>query len=238
MVSCNNNKTPDQPSPAPDSSITQSQPTATEQLSTLPSFVIYRNWEPGNPENSHLVLKAYKAWDSDSTGVLASFFADTTRFDLPDARRFTMTNKSIEPTLRKWRKNYKETSNIPFSLISLHNKDLDQQWVIAWTWNKWSLADGSKDFAGGFLPLQRLGKLALQPGRFFASADARRTLSRCRSPAFLGCLARRVLALGHPAVQPQNGSNNGVSLPKGGTDVQPENCRGTRPRGSPRGRPG
>jgi len=145
MVSCNNNKTPDQPSPAADSSITQSQPTATEQLSTLPSFVIYRNWEPGNPENSHLVLKAYKAWDSDSTGVLASFFADTTRFDLPDARRFTMTNKSIEPTLRKWRKNYKETSNIPFSLISLHNKDLDQQWVIAWTWNKWSLADGSKD---------------------------------------------------------------------------------------------
>ena len=32
------------------------------------------------------------------------------------------------------------------------------------------IADGSKDFAGGLLPLQRLGKLALQPGRFFASA--------------------------------------------------------------------
>ena len=37
------------------------------------------------------------------------------------------------------------SGNIPFSLISLHNKDLDQQWVIAWTWNKWRHADGSKD---------------------------------------------------------------------------------------------
>ena len=56
-----------------------------------------------------------------------------------------MANNTIESTLRKWRKNYKETVNIPFSLISLHNKDLDQQWVIAWTWNKWRDADGGKD---------------------------------------------------------------------------------------------
>ena len=56
-----------------------------------------------------------------------------------------LTNNTIESTLRKWRKNYKETSNIPFSLVSLHNKDLDQQWVMAWTWNKWRNADGTKD---------------------------------------------------------------------------------------------
>ena len=144
VISCNNDKPADQQSTAIDSSATKSQP-VTEQVSTLPSFVIYRNWGQGDPENSQLILNAYKAWDSDSTGILASFFADTTRFDLPDGRRFTTNNNTIESTLRKWRKNYKETSNIPFSLISLHNKDLDQQWVIAWTWNKWQHADGSKD---------------------------------------------------------------------------------------------
>jgi hypothetical protein len=141
-VSCNNDKTADQQSTAIDSSATKSLP-ATE--STLPSFVVFRNWEQGNPENSQLILNTYNAWDSDSTGVMSTYFGDTTRFDLPDGRRFTMPNTTIESTLRKWRKNYKETSNIPFSLISLHNKDLDQQWVLAWTWNKWRYADGTKD---------------------------------------------------------------------------------------------
>jgi hypothetical protein len=141
-VSCNNDKTAEQQSTAIDSSATKSQP-ATE--STLPSFVVFRNWEQGDPENSQLILNAYKAWDSDSTGGMSTYFGDTTRFDLPDGRRFTISNNTIESTLRKWRKYYKETSNIPFSLVSLHNKDLDQQWVMAWTWNKWRNADGTKD---------------------------------------------------------------------------------------------
>jgi hypothetical protein len=141
-LSCNNDKTADSQLSAVDSS-TKSQPAAIE--STLPPFVVFRNWEQGNPENSQLILNAYKAWDSDSTGGMSSYFGDTTRFDLPDGRRFTINNNTIESTLRKWRKNYKETSNIPFSLVSLHNKDLDQQWVMAWTWNKWRNADGTKD---------------------------------------------------------------------------------------------
>ena len=145
IVSCNNNKSADEQSPATDSSAAKSQPVATEQPGTLPAFVVFRNWEQGNSENSQLILNTYKAWDSDSTGAMSTYFGDTTRFDLPDGRRFTTTNNTIEPTLRKWRKNYKQTSNIPFSLISLHNKDLDQQWVIAWTWNKWTGTDGTKD---------------------------------------------------------------------------------------------
>lgn len=145
IASCNSDKTSDQQSPAPDSSATKSQPAVMEQTSKLPSFVVFRNWELGDPGNSELIINTYGAWDSDSTGVMSTYFADTTRFDLPDGRRFTTTNISIEPTLRRWRKNFKETSNRPFSLISLHNKDLDQQWVIAWTWNKWRHADGSKD---------------------------------------------------------------------------------------------
>jgi hypothetical protein len=142
-VSCNNDKPADQQSTGIDSSAIKSQPAAVE--STLPSFVLFRNWEQGDPENSQLILKTYQAWDNDSTGGMSTYFGDTTRFDLPDGRRFTMPNNTIESTLRKWRKNYKATSNIPFSLISLHNKDLDQQWVIAWTWNKWQYVDGTKD---------------------------------------------------------------------------------------------
>jgi len=145
VISCNNDKTANQQSTAIDSSDAKTEPVTTEQPSTLPAYVMFRNWEQGDPQNSRLILNTYQAWDSDSTGIMSAYFGDTTRFDLPDGRRFTTNNNTIESTLRKWRKSYKETSNIPFSLISLHNKDLDQQWVIAWTWNKWQHADGSKD---------------------------------------------------------------------------------------------
>jgi len=144
IVSCNNEKTSSQQSPAADSSA-KPQLTTMQPESTLPPFVVFRNWEMADPGSSELIINTYKAWDSDSTGVMSTYFGDTTRFDLPDGRRFTISNNTIESTLRKWRKNYKETSNIPFSMISLHNKDLDQQWVIAWTWNKWRNTDGSKD---------------------------------------------------------------------------------------------
>ena len=46
--------------------------------------------------------------------AMSTYFGDTTRFDLPDGRRFTMTNNTIESTLRKWRKNYKGNLQRPF----------------------------------------------------------------------------------------------------------------------------
>jgi hypothetical protein len=87
----------------------------------------------------------YKAWDSEAASNMANYFADSTAYDLPDGTRATTTNTTIESKFRKWRNAYKETSNVPFSLISLYNKDRDQEWVIAWTWNKWTYNDGKKD---------------------------------------------------------------------------------------------
>jgi hypothetical protein len=151
IASCNNSAKVDKQPSSADSPATATATVpadtahATEQASTLPAFVVFKNWEMGDPANAQLVVNTYNAWDSDSTGTMSGYFGDTTHFDLPDGRRFTMSNKTIESTLRKWRKNYKATSNIPFSVIPLHNKDRDQQWVLAWTWNKWKYSDGSKD---------------------------------------------------------------------------------------------
>jgi hypothetical protein len=142
---CNNNdksetaKTPDA------DTADKSQPEPIPVLPQMPSYVVYKNWEPGKPQNAELILNVYKAWDSESTSNMANYFADSTAYDLPDGTRATTTNTTIESKFRKWRNAYKETSNVPFSLISLYNKDRDQEWVIAWTWNKWTYNDGKKD---------------------------------------------------------------------------------------------
>jgi hypothetical protein len=78
---------------------------------------------------------------------MALYFSDSAIYDFPDGTRRITTSKTIEATFRKWRHEFGQTSNIPFSLISLHNKDFEQEWVIAWTWNKWQDANGRQDSA-------------------------------------------------------------------------------------------
>ena len=142
---CNNEKTADTPSSGADTTNKKSEPTAETKSPDLPPYVVLKNWEAGNVQHTQLVLNVYKAWDSGASGEMESYFADSTKYDFPDGTRYTTTNKTVASKFRQWRNAYKETSNIPFSLISLHNKDLDQEWVIAWTWNKWRYDDGKKD---------------------------------------------------------------------------------------------
>ena len=144
MISCKDGK--DQ-SPAP-TDINNTKSTSkgdTEQVSPLPSSVIFQNWTIGKPENALLILSAYKVWDSATLQNLEPYLADTVGLDLPDGRRLRVTKNSINNTLGKWRKQYRETTNTPFSLISLYNKDRDQEWVIAWIWNRWRYNDGVRD---------------------------------------------------------------------------------------------
>ena len=145
VAGCNSDKTETAKSTDTD---TNDEKPATEPVNVLPdlpTYVVYKNWETGKPENTQLIINAYKAWDSDSPEDLATYFADSAAYDFPDGRRATTTNKTIESNLRQWRNAYKETTNIPFSLISLNNKDRGEEWVIAWTWNKWTYTDGKKD---------------------------------------------------------------------------------------------
>ena len=66
-VSCNN-KTADQQSTASDSSATKSQPAAIEQSSTLPAFVVFRNWEQGILKSA-VNIKCLQSVDSDQREV-------------------------------------------------------------------------------------------------------------------------------------------------------------------------
>jgi hypothetical protein len=145
FTACNNDKTETVKSGDADTAASGSQAEPTAAMPDLPSYVVYKNWEPGKPQNAELVLNVYKALDNETIANMANYFADSTAYDLPDGTRATTTSATFESKLRKWRKAYKETSNIPFSLISLYNKDRDQEWVIAWTWNKWTYTDGKKD---------------------------------------------------------------------------------------------
>jgi hypothetical protein len=115
------------------------------ELPALPASVVLKNWEPGDPQLAASIAGLYQAWDSDSPTDMAAYLADSTVYDWPNGVRISTNKETVEAELRKWRNTYSSTTNTPFSLISLHNKDLDQDWVIAWVWNKWEIKGGRKD---------------------------------------------------------------------------------------------
>jgi hypothetical protein len=145
LIACNNNKTADQPATGDTATASKVIEVPAPSMPDLPASVVYKNWEPGDPQATALIIDVYKAWDTDNPTDMATYFADSSVYDLPDGSRLVTTKETVEATLRKWRGLFKETTNLPFSLISLHNKDFDQDWVIAWTWTRWKNANGTKD---------------------------------------------------------------------------------------------
>src|SRR5436190_206786 len=116
VTSCNN-KTETPPSETTDTTTAKVIPETKELPKTkafpeLPAHVVFKNWEMGDPERTKLVLNVYEAWDSNNTTDMATYFADSAIYDFPDGSRRITTSKNIEATFRKWRHEFKETSNI------------------------------------------------------------------------------------------------------------------------------
>lgn len=138
LIACSSNAPVEQVTPAADSAELVIMP-------ELPATVVLKNWEAGDPQLAGIIANLYQAWDSDIPTDMASYLADSTVFDWPNGVRVSTNKETVEAELRKWRNAYSSTTNTPFSLISLHNKDRNQDWVIAWVWNKWETKDGKKD---------------------------------------------------------------------------------------------
>lgn len=138
LLACNSNK------PGIISEITAT-PMVSDSLPELPSSVVFRNWEMGDPSNLTVIVELYKAWDSEQPTDMVGYLGDSITFDWPNGSRVLTSKEEVEPLLRKWRNGFKSTSNTPVSLLSVHNKDMNQDWVIAWVWNRWETAQGKKD---------------------------------------------------------------------------------------------
>src|SRR5207244_5366509 len=90
IAACSNDKT--ETSKTTDADTSTAEPAAAPDL---PSYVLYKNWETGKPENTQLVLNVYKAWDSDNAADMASYFADSASYDFPDGTRSSTTNQTM-----------------------------------------------------------------------------------------------------------------------------------------------
>ena len=120
----------------------------TETSKPLPEFaypVDRKDWTIGDPANTKMVLDMYQAWDANDANSVASFFADSAVLDLPQAMRKTFHKGDVYEKFAKARRQYTNTSHRIISAISLHNNDLNEDWVQILCYNKWSYQDGGKD---------------------------------------------------------------------------------------------
>ena len=122
--------------------------TSAETAKPLPEFaypVDRKDWTIGDPANTKLVLDLYHAWDANDANTVAGFFADSAVLDLPHALRKTVNKNDVYEKFGKARKQYTNTSHRIISAVSLHNNDLNEDWVQILCYNKWSYQDGGKD---------------------------------------------------------------------------------------------
>jgi len=92
-----------------------------------------------------LVLDMYHAWDGNDANAVAGFFADSASMDMPDARRLVLNKADVYEKFGKARKQYTNTSHKIISAVSLHNNDLNEDWVQILCYNKWAYPDGARD---------------------------------------------------------------------------------------------
>ena len=122
---------------------------ATKEVSkALPEFaypVERSHWNIGDPANTKMVLDMYHAWDSNDANAVAGFFADSATLDMPTASRMVVKKDNVYDRFAKARKQYTNISHKIISAISLHNDDLDEDWVQILAYNKWTYQDGGKD---------------------------------------------------------------------------------------------
>jgi len=120
----------------------------TETPKALPEFafpVDRSHWKIGDPANTKMVLDLYHAWDANDANTVAGFFADSAMLDMPNALRIAVNKSNVYEKFGKARKQYTNTSHKIVSAISLHNDDLDEDWVQILAYNKWSYPDGARD---------------------------------------------------------------------------------------------
>ena len=120
----------------------------TETSKPLPEFafpVDRSHWKIGDPYNTKLVLDMYHAWDANDANTVAGFFADSAMLDMPNALRIAVNKSNVYEKFGKARKQYTNTSHRIVSAISLHNDDLDEDWVQILSYNKWAYPDGVRD---------------------------------------------------------------------------------------------
>jgi hypothetical protein len=120
----------------------------TETSKPLPEFaypVDRSHWKIGDPANTKTVLDMYHAWDANDANGVAGFFADSAMLDLPNSQRMVLNKDNVYEKFGKARKQYTNTSHKIISAISLHNNDLNEDWVQILCYNKWAYPDGARD---------------------------------------------------------------------------------------------
>jgi hypothetical protein len=87
----------------------------------------------------------YHAWDANTANAVAGFFADSATLDMPNALRMVVKKDNVYDKFAKARMQYTNISHKIISAISLHNDDLNDDWVQILAYNKWTYKDGGKD---------------------------------------------------------------------------------------------
>jgi hypothetical protein len=85
-----------------------------------------------NSKNVQLVLKTYKAWETGKVSDAAAYFADTVAVDLANGEKYQLSRDSLLKITQGYRDEMSSSKINMISIVNLHSKDHNQDWVSVW----------------------------------------------------------------------------------------------------------
>jgi len=104
----------------------------------------YKKWQTGSEQNTIIVLKMLKAWETKNAEESASYFADTVDMTL-DLFQEKMPKDSIVSFLKTGYVNYNNLKVTMQDWESVVSEDKKDEWVTVWYKQSWVNAKGVAD---------------------------------------------------------------------------------------------
>jgi ketosteroid isomerase-like protein len=149
IASCNSNgKTAENTTtPGSENASTASNPASEKDKLVYNGIPIrYSDWEIGNSKHIQTVLELYSAWDKRDESKVGGLFADTVKMRIPTERsEIIIPNNKIVAALTENRGMYDSTYNDILSVVSIHDRESNEDWVLVNTYNKWTEKGGKRD---------------------------------------------------------------------------------------------
>ena len=144
---CGSNKDENtQTASASSSAATSTTASATVSAADYPLPAQYSHtWEAGDPKNTVTVMSIGKDWMESNFASFDKYFADSVSMYLANGDKILAKRDSAIKFMKDFRKMYSEVKAETHSIIPLHHKETNEDWVCIWMKEINTTVKGKKD---------------------------------------------------------------------------------------------
>jgi hypothetical protein len=146
LGSCGSNKSEEKTASASSSAATSTSNSQDAAAVNYPLSSMYSHtWEAGDPKNTVTIMNIGKDWMESNFASFDKYFADSISMYLASGDNILAKRDNAITFMKDFRKMYSEVKSDIHSIIPLHHKETNDNWVCIWMKEITTSIKGKKD---------------------------------------------------------------------------------------------